>query len=67
MDMMMHNYAVQVDRSGGQGHCWVSVDDDSLPAHIADEITGEIIDGHREMCADYVASNGQHYRWGQAQ
>jgi hypothetical protein len=53
---------VQVDRSG-VGHCWVSADADSLPASIREEIEGEIIDGGRSECPDYVASNGLHYRW----
>ncbi len=63
MDSMMTNYGVQVDRSG-VGHCWVDVDDDTMPATIAEEIAEEIIDGGHETCEDYVASNGQHYRWG---
>lgn len=51
---------VRVDESGGQGHCWRCV---SIPADIAEEIAGEIADGGKEECADYTASNGQHYRW----
>jgi hypothetical protein len=54
---------VQVDRSG-VGHCWIDVDDDTMPATITEEIAAEIIDGGRETCDDYIASNGQHYRWG---
>jgi hypothetical protein len=53
---------VQVDRSG-VGHCWVDVDADDLPAQIREEIECEIIDGSRETCEDYLASNGMHYRW----
>ena len=64
MKSMMTNYHVQVDRSGGQGHCWQAVNDDDLPANIAEEIAAEIIDGKQESCDDYTASNGQHYRWG---
>ena len=52
---------VQIDRSG-VGHCWQPVVD--LPASIREQIEGEIIDGHCEECADFLASNGQHYRWG---
>ncbi len=63
MDSMMTNYGVQVDRSG-VGHCWIDVDDDTMPATITEEIAAEIIDGGRETCDDYIASNGQHYRWG---
>ncbi len=47
--------------SGGQGHCWRTPAD--LPATIEEEIAAEILDGGRETCDDYVASNGQHYRW----
>jgi len=35
-----------------------------MPATITEEIAAEIIDGGRETCDDYIASNGQHYRWG---
>lgn len=63
MDSIITNYGVQVDRSG-IGHCWEAVDDDTMPANIAEEIAEEILDGKQETCADYVASNGQHYRWG---
>jgi hypothetical protein len=63
MDKMMTNYQVQIDASGGQGHCWQDVDDDTCPPSITEEIAAEIIDGGRETCDDYVASNGQHYRW----
>lgn len=63
MASIITNHQVQVDRSG-VGHCWVAVDDDSLPAHIAEEIAAEIIDGKQETCDDYVATNGQHYLWG---
>lgn len=54
---------VQIDRSNGQGHCWKPADEIDLPADIREEIAAEIIDGKREHCGDYVASNGQHYRW----
>ena len=63
MDSIITNYRVQVDHSG-VGHCWSLVNDDTMPAHIAAEIATEIIDGRQETCEDYVASNGQHYRWG---
>jgi hypothetical protein len=54
---------VYEDQSGGQGHCWRAVSAANLPANIVAEIEAEIIDGGREQCDDYVASNGMHYRW----
>ena len=53
---------VQVDRSG-VGHYWVNVTADDLPGDVRLEIEGEIIDGGREECGGYAASNGLHYRW----
>lgn len=53
---------IQYDKSG-VGHCWVAATEDNCPANIAEEIACEIIDGKQSECADYVASNGQHYRW----
>lgn len=55
---------VQVDRSG-VGHCWVNADAGSydLPPSIQEEIEGEIIDGGKEKCDNFVGSNGLHYRW----
>jgi hypothetical protein len=53
---------VYVDRSG-VGHCWVPTTDDTLPANIREEIECEMIDGGKDECDDYVASNGCHYRW----
>ena len=53
---------VQVDRSG-VGHCWVDVAADDIPANVREEIEGEILDGGKEECYDFVASNGLHYRW----
>jgi hypothetical protein len=54
---------VQQDHSGGQGHAWRNIDAGDIPANIREEIEGEIIDGGREACGDFVAGNGQHYRW----
>lgn len=54
---------IQIDLSG-QGHAWRAIDEDNCPASIRAEIDAEIIDGGREACQDYVASNGLHYRWG---
>lgn len=53
---------VQVDRSG-VGHCWVDIDAQDLPGSIREEIEEEIIDGGKDECGDFVASNGLHYRW----
>jgi len=53
---------VQIDRSG-VGHCWVDADEYSLTPTVVQEIEGEIIDGGRDECDDFVASNGLHYRW----
>lgn len=51
------------DKSGGQGHNWVLADAEAMPADIREEIAAEIIDGNVDECPDYVAKNGQHYRW----
>lgn len=49
--------------ASGQGHAWRVIDREDIPTNIVEEIEGEIIDGGQETCADFVASNGQHYRW----
>ena len=54
---------IQQDMSGGQGHCWRDVDAEAIPANIREEIAAEIIDGGKDECDDYRATNGQHYRW----
>jgi len=53
---------IQHDKSG-VGHCWKNIDRDDIPADTIEEIEGEIIDGRRRSCDDYIASGGQHYRW----
>ena len=53
---------IQHDNSG-VGHNWRSVSAQDIPADVRVEIEAEILDGGTEMTADYVASNGQHYRW----
>lgn len=53
---------VQWDKSG-VGHHWVLADADSMPPDIREEIACEIIDGKVDECGDYLAKNGQHYRW----
>lgn len=54
---------IQWDASEGQGHNWRTKTADEIPADVLQEIEAEIINGERETCDDYVASNGQHYRW----
>lgn len=56
------NKSIQHDASG-QGHAWRACNEDNLPADIHEEIRAEMIDGKVLSCPDYVASNGQHYRW----
>jgi hypothetical protein len=53
---------IQIDRSG-VGHAWVRISADDCPPSIVQEIEAEIIDGGNETCEDYLATNGQHYRW----
>ncbi len=53
---------IQRDASG-VGHAWRNADLDDIPANIVEEIEGEILDGGQDSCTDFVASNGQHYRW----
>lgn len=54
---------IQIDRSGGQGHCWSGINALDIPVRVREEIEGEIINGSKESCEDFVASDGQHYRW----
>jgi hypothetical protein len=49
--------------NSGVGHNWRRISRDDIPADVAEEIEGEIIDGKRETCDDFLASNGLHYRW----
>lgn len=53
---------VQYDNSG-VGHNWRAIDADDIPANIREEIECEMIDGGKDECDGYVASNGCHYRW----
>lgn len=53
---------IQIDNSG-VGHNWRNIDADDLGAGLCDEIAAEIIDGGKDTCDLYVATNGQHYRW----
>jgi hypothetical protein len=62
MNATLESKTIQHDNSG-VGHNWRTIDADDLPADIAEEIAAEIIDGGKDECSDYVASNGLHYRW----
>lgn len=53
---------IQHDNSG-VGHNWRNIDANDIPANIVAEIECEIIDGGKEECENFVASNGIHYRW----
>ena len=53
---------IQIDRSG-QGHCWRTISAGFIPYSIIEEIEGEILDGGADSCEDFIASDGQHYRW----
>lgn len=60
--VMLCGNKIQIDKSG-VGHCWVAATGFDVPANIRDEIEGEMIDGGKDDCDDFVASNGCHYRW----
>ena len=53
---------IKVDNSG-VGHNWRTVSASDIPANIVEEIAAEILDGGKEECELYVASNGHHYKW----
>lgn len=53
---------IQFDKSS-VGQCWVAADEFNCPADVQEEIAAEIVDGKNDTCDDYIASNGQHYRW----
>jgi hypothetical protein len=53
---------IQHDNSG-VGHNWRDINREDIPANIVEEMEGEMIDGGKDECADFVASNGLHYRW----
>lgn len=58
----IYGATVYTDPSG-VGHAWRKIHGGEIPANIREEIVCEILDGGRTECADYVASNGLHYRW----
>lgn len=45
------------------GHNWQTISADDIPANICEEIAAEIIDGGKNHCDQYTASNGLSYRW----
>lgn len=49
--------------NSGAGHNWLPATEDNCPPDIQEEIAAEILDGGRDECDDYVATNGRHYRW----
>ena len=49
--------------NSGLGHNWRIIDAEDIPANICEEIAAEIIDGKKDECDDYIATNGQHYSW----
>lgn len=57
-------WQIQHDRSGGQGHKWSNLRCDQ--GGVYDEIADQIADGMVDA-DDYVAENGQHYRWFRAE
>lgn len=61
-EKLVCGHQIQIDRSG-VGHCWRNVDADDIYAPVRMEIESEILDGKVEETDDFVASNGQHYRW----
>lgn len=61
-DTLVCGTQIQHDASG-QGHAWRNIDAADIPANIREEIEGEMIDGGKDTCADFIASNGLHYRW----
>lgn len=61
-ETLVCGHQIQHDNSG-VGHNWRNIDRDDIPASIVEEIEGEIIDGKRDECDDFRASNGLHYRW----
>lgn len=61
-DTLIQGKAIRYDRSG-IGHNWRSIDARTIPFDIREEIAAEIIDGKKESCDRYVATNGECYRW----
>lgn len=49
--------------NSGIGHNWKRIDASDIPADIREEIAAEIIDGKKQTCDCYTATNGLNYRW----
>lgn len=49
--------------NSGVGHNWRTIDASEIPADIREEIAAEIIDGGKDQCEKYTATNGLNYRW----
>jgi hypothetical protein len=62
-DIEIEGCDIEYDASG-VGHNWRPATEGNCPADTQAEIAAEIIDGGKQICDDYVASNGLHYRWG---
>jgi len=45
------------------GHNCRTISADEIPANIREEIAAEILDGGKNHCDQYTASNGLSYRW----
>lgn len=53
---------IEIDYSG-VGHCWKVIPRDEIPSDVLEEIEGEMIDGGMDVCRDFLACDGMHYRW----
>ena len=60
--LVIEGKAVQYDVSGA-GHKWRAATCVTCPADIQSEIAAKILNDAAPTCRDYVARNGQHYRW----
>jgi len=45
------------------GQNWRTINASDIPANICEEIAAEIIDGGKNHCDQFTASNGFSYRW----
>lgn len=61
-DNLVCGRQVQWDNSG-VGHNYRDISAEDIPADIREEIAAEMIDGGKDECDGYRASNGQWYRW----
>jgi len=49
--------------SSNVGQNWRTIDCRDIPANIREEIAAEILDGGKNHCDQFTASNGLSYRW----